>query len=265
MKLGIIGCGNMGSAIASGTLSMRVLSFGNIYVSDKDSSRTRALNKKFGIRVGTNVEVVKKCGIIIIAVKPQDFKALLPSISDHLDNSKYLVSIMAGVTIARIEELIKKKIAVTRAMPNIAAMAGKGITVLSHNRMVKSEAAVRMIFASVGEVVEINEKKMDAVTAVSGSGHAYFYYLTEALKEAAVKLGITKELAAKLASATLIGSGALLESMDEPPEVLIKRITSKKGTTEAALNVFKMKRLERIVIKAVEAAAKRSRELSREA
>jgi len=265
MKLGIIGCGNMGSAIAGGILSRRILSFSNIYVSDKDPSRTRALYKKFGIRIDTGVEVAKKCGIIIIAVKPQDSETLLRSISDHLDSSKHLVSIMAGVTIARIEKLIKKKIAVTRAMPNMAILAEKGITALTHNRMVRNEAVIRRIFASVGEVVEINEKKMDAVTAVSGSGPAYFYYLAEALRSAAVKAGIKKELATKLANAALTGSGALLEGPGQAPEILRKRITSKKGTTEAALNVFKLKEFEKIVIEAVEAAAKRSRELSKEA
>ncbi|MGB2705379.1 MAG: pyrroline-5-carboxylate reductase [Candidatus Omnitrophota bacterium] len=263
MRLGIIGCGNMGSALVSGILSKRVLSFSNIYVSDKDSPKTRALYKKFGIRMGTNEDVVKRCNIIVIAVKPQDSRGLLVSISNYLDNSKHLISIMAGVTIARIESLIKKKIAVTRAMPNMAALAGKGITVLSHNRMVKNEAIVHRIFSSVGEVVEINEKKMDAVTAVSGSGHAYFYYLTEALRDAAIKLGIKKELAERLATATLTGSGALLESLGDSPEALRKRITSKKGTTEAALNVFKAKEFEKIIIETVQAAAKRSRELSR--
>ncbi len=265
MRLGIIGCGNMGSAIASGALSARVLSFGNIYVSDKDSSRTRALHKKFGIRVGTAEEVAKKCGIIIIAVKPQDSRALLLSISGNLDSSKHLVSIMAGVTIARIEALIKMKIAVTRAMPNMAAMAGKGITVLSHNRMVKNEAEVRRIFASVGEVVDASEKKMDAITAISGSGLAYFYYLAEGLEAAAIKMGIKKELASKLTSATLAGSGALLENLSQAPKALRKRITSKKGVTEAALKVFKTREFEKIVFEAAQAAARRSLKLSKEA
>jgi len=253
----------MGSAIAGGILSRRIFSFGNIYVSDKDSARTRALYRKYGIRVGTNEDVAKKCDIIIIAVKPQDAATLLASIADHLDDSKHLVSIMAGITIARIEGIIGKEVAVTRAMPNMAALVGKSITALSHNKAVKTGSMVNRIFSSVGEAVEINEKKMDAVTAVSGSAHAYFCYLTEALRESAVKLGIKRELAAKLASAALDGSGALLETLGHPPEILRKLVTSKKGTTEAAVDVFKAKGFEKIVVEAVKAAAKRSAELSR--
>jgi pyrroline-5-carboxylate reductase len=263
MKLGIIGCGNMGNALARGIVSKKVFPFNNIYISDKDSSKTRELYKKFGIRVSTNGEIAKKCNFIIIAVKPQDSKRLLKSISGELNNSKHLISIMAGVTLSRIESLIKKKIAVTRAMPSMAALAGKGMTCLSHNKMVRSKTMTQNLFSSIGEALEIDEKYMDAVTAISGSGPAYFLYLAEALKEAAVKLGLRKESALKLATATLVGSGALLEALRLSPEDLRKRITSKKGTTEAALKLLKSKKFKNIAIEAVKAAAKRSKALSR--
>ncbi|MCQ9206483.1 MAG: pyrroline-5-carboxylate reductase [Omnitrophica bacterium] len=263
MKLGIIGCGNMGSALARGILSTRLLQFNSIYISDKDSGRTRALSKKLGMRVSTNKETVKKSNFIIIAVKPQDAKRLLASISEDLDQSKHLVSIMAGVSIKKIESFINKKVAITRAMPNLTALAGKSITCLSHNRMVKNKAFTQKIFSSVGSVIEIEEKHMDAVTAVSGSGPAYFLYLAECLAEAAVKLGIKREKAVELAAATLFGSGALLEALDVSPEVLRKRITSKKGTTEAALSVLKSKNFKGAVIEAVKAASARSKELSK--
>lgn len=263
MKLGIIGCGNMGSALAKGILSKRVLPFNNIYISDRDSYKTKGLYRKFGIRVSTNEEIIKKCNFIIIAVKPEDSKALLGSISGELDSSKHLISIMAGVPISKIEALVNKKIAVTRAMPNMAALSGKSITCLSHNKMTKDKVAVQRIFSSIGEVLEIDEKYMDAATAVSGSGPSYFFYLAEALKEAAVKLGIRKESATKLAVATLIGSGALLDELKLAPEVLRERITSKKGTTEAAMRVLKSKKFKGLVAEAVKAACERSRELSK--
>ena len=263
MRLGIIGCGNMGSALARGILSKKILPFNSIYISDKDSYKIKGLYKKFGIRVSTNKEVVKKCNFIIIAVKPQDSKELLRSISNELNNSKHLISIMAGVSISRIESLINKKIALTRAMPNMAALAGKSITCLSHNKMVKNKAVVRRIFSSIGDVLEIDEKYMDAVTAVSGSGPAYFLYLAEALKEAAVKLGIKRENAVKLAVGTLVGSGALLDNLKLNPQVLRERITSKKGTTEAALRILKSKKFKNLVVEAVKAAARRSKRLSK--
>ena len=263
MKIGIIGCGNMGSAIARGVISEKILPFNNIYVSDKDSQKTRLLHRKFGIRVATSEEVAKKCDYIIIALKPQDAKKVMALISKEFGPSKHLISVMAGVTISKIESLIGRKAIVTRAMPNMAAAAGKSITALSHNRMVKERHMTQKIFSAIGEVIEIEEKHMDAVTAVSGSGPAYFFYLAEALRDAAVKMGIKKEHAVKLASATLIGSGAVLEALNLAPEVLRERVTSKGGTTEAALNVLKSKKFKNLVIEAVKAAAGRSKELSK--
>ena len=263
MKLGIIGCGNMGNALARGILSGRILSFGNIYISDKKPGKIKELQRKFGITIATDKEIIQKCRTIIIAVKPQDSKKLLTSLSEKLTSSQHIISIMAGVTISRIESLLRKKVALTRAMPNMAALAGKSITCLSHNKLVRNKAVVQKIFSAIGDVVEIDERYMDAVTAVSGSGPAYFLYLAEALKEAAIKLGIKKESAAKLAAATLIGSGALLESLKLTPEALRDRITSKRGTTEAALRVFKTKKFKDLVAGAVKAAAKRSKKLSK--
>ena len=263
MRLGIIGCGNMGSALARGIVSKKVLPFNAIYISDKEQQKTKELYKKFGIRVATNEEIAKKCNFIIIAVKPQDSKKVLTSISGALDLSKHLISVMAGVTISRIESLVKKKIVLTRAMPSMTALAGKSITCVSHNKMVKRKSEVNKIFSSIGEVVEIEEKHMDAVTAVSGSGPAYFFYLAECLAEAGVKLGIKKEKAMQLAAATLVGSGALLEYTSLAPEALRSRVTSKKGTTEAALRVLKSTMFREIVNKAVRAAAGRSKELSK--
>ena len=263
MKLGIIGCGNMGSDLAKGILSKRVLPFNSIYISDKDASKVKPLYKKFGIRVSTSEEIAKKCIFIIVAVKPQECEALFRSISKTLDSSKHIISVMAGVSISKIESLLNKKIAITRAMPNMAALAGKGITCISHNKAVKQKAMACKFFSAVGDVMEVEEKQMDAVTAVSGSGPAYFFYLAEALAETAVKLGIKREKAAKLAAATLVGSGALLDGLKLTPEALITRIASKKGTTEAALNVFKSKKFKELVTAAVNAAARRSKEISK--
>jgi len=263
MKLGIIGCGNMGSAIARGILSKRILPFNNVFLSDKDPGKTRVLYRKFGVCVAAPEEIAKKCSLIILAVKPQNSGKLLKSISQSLGQSAHLVSIMAGVTIGAIESFIGRKVAVTRAMPNMAALAGRSMTCLTHNKQVKSKGMVQKIFYSIGDVMEVEEGCMDGVTAITGSGPAYFFYLAECLRDAAVKLGIEKEKAAKLAALTLAGSGALLDTLALEPAVLIERIASKKGTTEAALSVLKSKNFKHLVDEAVTAAVKRSRELSK--
>ena len=265
MRIGIIGCGNMGGALTRGILSKRILPFNNIYVNDRDQQKTRELYRKFGIRVTDAQELVRRSNFIIVAVKPQDAGRILGSIAKDLDSAKHLISIMAGLSLAKIEKLTGRKIAVTRAMPNMAAIAGKSMTCVCHNKRVKEKAVVNRIFSSVGEVIELDEKHMDAVTAVSASGLAYFYHLAECLRDAAVKLGLKKEHAVKFAEETLIGSGALLEHAQTGAEVLRERITSKKGTTEAALSVLRSKEFKRLVLMAVNEAARRSKELSKTA
>lgn len=262
MKLGIIGCGNMGSALAEGILSKKILPFNSIYVSDKEVQKTKPLHRKFGICVCTNEELAKKCDLIIIAIKPQGHKALLASISEEFAGSKHLISLMAGVKISKIVSAAGKKTAVTRAMPNIAALVGKSVTAVCHNKFVRNKSVVHRIFSAIGEVIEIDEKHMDAVTAVSGSGLAYFLYMAECLIEAGVAMGIKRESATKLAVETLAGSGALLDNLKIHPELLRKRVTSRKGTTEAALRVFKKHGFNNLIAKVVKAAARRSKELS---
>jgi pyrroline-5-carboxylate reductase len=263
MKLGIIGCGNMGSALARGIASKKVFPFNNIYVSDKERGTMREINRKFGLRISTNGEIARKCATIIVAVKPQDAKRLLSSIAKELSESSYVISVMAGVRLSAVQAALGRRIAVTRAMPNMAASVGKGITCVSHNTRVKDKRLAGAIFSSVGTVIDVDEKHMDAVTAVSGSGPAYFFYMTEALTNAAMRLGIPREQAGELAVATAIGSGALLEKTKMDPEALRKRVTSKKGTTEAALRVFASNGFKKLIADAVRTAARRSRELSR--
>ncbi|MBL7158273.1 MAG: pyrroline-5-carboxylate reductase [Candidatus Omnitrophica bacterium] len=262
MKLGIIGCGNMGSALVEGVISKRILPFNRIFISDKDPHKTKRLNRKFGPRISSTEDIGKNCDFIIIAVKPQDSKNVIAKISENLSARKHLVSIMAGVTLKKLENLAEKKIAITRVMPNIAALVGKSMTVLCHNKLVRDKAVVNRVLSSIGEVIEIDERHMDAATAVVGSGPAYFFYLAEHLRDAAMKLGIKKDIALRLALFTLVGSGALAEALPETPESLRARITSGKGTTEAALKVLVRKEFKKVMHEAVRAAAKRSKELS---
>jgi pyrroline-5-carboxylate reductase len=201
---------------------------------------------------------------VIIAVKPKDVPQLLGEIRPHLRGDKLLLSIAAGITTSRIEKAADMKIPVVRAMPNMAASIGESMTSLTAGRYA-GRAHIRMardIFSTIGEVVEVGENMVDAVTAVSGSGPAYFFYLVEILMEVAKELGLKRGVAEKLVLKTALASSRLLHLLGERPEVLRKKVTSKGGTTEAAFRVLESGGVKEIIKRAVRAAHGRSKELS---
>lgn len=264
-KIGIIGCGNMGEALLNGLSRVMEKSTG-LMVSELDAKRRDYLQAKYKIIVEIdNNTVVKYCDVIILAVKPKDFNGLLKSeICCGLSKNKLLISIAAGVTTKYIEGIVGKDIPVIRAMPNMAAVIGEAMTAITCGSAAEGAhiETAKEIFSTVGSVVEVKEKMMDAVTAISGSGPAYFFYLIEALTEAACKLGLDEETAKQLVLKTALGSAKLLETLKEGPESLRKKVTSKGGTTEAALKVFDKKMIKKIINDAVKAAHERSKELS---
>lgn len=264
-KIGIIGCGNMGEALLS-YLSTVIEKSTQLMVSELDAKRREGLRSKYRIivEIDNNI-VVKFADVIILAVKPQDLDAVLKTeVCCGVSRDKLLVSIAAGVTTKRIEKIVGKDVPVIRAMPNMAAKIGEAITSLSVGASANAGhmETAKEIFSTIGDVVEIDEKYVDAVTAVSGTGPAYFYYLIESLVDAAVKAGIKKEVAEKLVLKTASGSIKLLEALKEDPVLLRKRVTSKGGTTEAAFKVIEAKKFKKIMIDAVKAARNRSKELS---
>ncbi len=265
-KIGIIGGGNMGEALLC-HLSTVARKSTSLMISELDASRRDYLRSKYRIIVEIdNNLVVKYSDVIILAVKPQDLDAVLKTeICCGITKEKLIISIVAGATTKRIEKIVGKDIPVVRAMPNMAAKVGEAITSLSPGAAVKEAHTdiAREIFSAIGEVVEIDEKLVDGVTAVSGSGPAYFFYMIEALIEAAKELGFTEEVAKKLVLKTATGSVKLLEALKEDPAALRKKVASKGGTTEAAFKVFESKKFKKIMKDAVKAACKRSKELSR--
>lgn len=265
-KIGIIGGGNMGEALFC-HLSTVAEKSTSLMISEMDVSRRDYLRTKHKIivEIDNNV-IVKYSDVIIVAVKPQDLDAVLKTeICCGVTKEKLIISIAAGVTTKRIEKIVGKDIPVIRAMPNMAARIGEAITSLSPGTAVKEAHMdiARNIFSTIGEVIEVDEKLVDGVTAVSGSGPAYFFYLIEALIEAAKALGFGEETAKKLVLKTASGSVGLLKALKEEPAVLREKVTSKGGTTEAAFKVFESKKFKKIVKDAVKAARKRSKELSR--
>lgn len=266
VKLGIIGCGNMGEAIIKGAVANKVIHRKNIYVSDKKKIKATNLRKKYGvIPQGLNSNLVRKSDIIILAVKPQDSTALLEDIRYFLDGKKMLISIMAGVNIAKIAKVLGKTLPIARVMPNMAAFVGESMSAVSYNDKVTKDyrETVLALFKGIGSVSEIDENLQDAFTALVGSGPAYFFYFVESFVSAARKLGFTHKEAMKFVIQTVKGSAKVLVMSDVSPRILRERVTSKRGTTEAAIRLLEQKGVKRTVTEAVLAAAKRSKDMAR--
>ncbi len=262
LKLGLIGCGNMGGAIIQGVINKRLWTRADILVHDKDIAKMKALAKELECTAADLEQLVTTSSIVLIAVKPQDAAGLFKDISKLL-KAQIIISVMAGVTIRSIEDMAGKKIAVARAMPNIDAMVGESMTSVSFNDLLVQKDEVLNIFSGIGKVLPIEESLLDAVTAVSGSGPAYLFYLAGAMLEAAEEMGIGGERAREIVGETLYGSAKLLADSGASPAELISRVASKGGTTEAALSVFESEGLKKIVKKAILKAKKRAGELSR--
>ncbi len=262
-RVGFIGAGNMGEALIKGILSGRLLKKKDIIVGDKDSKRRLYLRRKYGIEaVRDNLEVARRGDILVLAVKPQDARGVLSVVRPAFTEKKLVISIMAGIHTKYIER--GGKVRVVRVMPNAPALVGSGLTAVSAGRFAlkKDVKLAKSIFACVGEVIEIKESLLDIVTALSGSGPAYLFYLLEALASAGVNRGLKKETALKLARQTAFGSGRMLNESSLSLEQLIKKVASKGGTTEAALKVFEAQGLRKIIGQGVRAAEKRAKQLS---
>ena len=265
-KIGIIGCGNMGEAILA-RLSEKFEKSTMIMVSEFDAARRDYIFEKYKIIVSVdNNLVVKNSDIIILAVKPKDVEELLKGeIAIGASRKKLIISIAAGVTTKRIESILGKDVPVIRMMPNMPALIGMAVSSLSAGRAAKRSDidAAKEIFSTIGDVVEIDERFVDAVTAVSGSGPAYFFYLMEAMTDAAESLGIPAEAAKRLVLKTAVGGALLAERLGEKPAALRAKVSSKGGTTEAAIKVLEANRFKALIKAAIKAACKRSKKLSK--
>ena len=263
MKIAVIGGGNMGSAMVSAWLNKKICKPSDILVYDKDADK----RKKFdGFKIKTSINNFSKlseCDVIVLAVKPQDMLKILDDMKSHLSKKSIIISIAAGITIKRISSVLGK-IKIVRAMPNMPAQIGVGIVGWTAGDLTSTDKkTTQKLLGAMGyEVYFDKESKLDAVTAVSGSGPAYVFYFMEALFEAAYKLGLTNEEATSLAMGTFVGSSLMINISRESPKELRKKVTSKKGTTEAAIKEFDKKNLKKIVLDAVKAAHKRAKELN---
>ena len=267
MRIGVIGCGNMGSALIRGVLKRkpRLTDPSRLMVWDPDREKLQRLKRSFGIQAARSNLQVAKAPVILLAVKPQQMEQVLAETRPALSHLPLLISIAAGIPTRWIEGKVGRKIPVIRVMPNTPALVGAGISAVSAGRAAgrRHLDLAKRIFASVGEVVEAPEAWMNGVTAVSGSGPAYFFFLMEQMEKVGVELGLSPKVARRLALATAEGAARLAGVSGEDPGLLRRRVTSKGGTTEAALRVFKRGRLEQVLKRGIRAAAQRAKGLAR--
>jgi len=261
----IIGGGKMGSILARGMIDRKISPAKNVIVTDIDPARLNDLRSSLKVQVSTdNKQAVKDADIVILAVKPQNIQETLKGIRPAVNKSKLLISIVAGVPTDAIEKALSKRPRVLRVMPNVNAMAGEGAAAVTRGHFVKKDDVqyALAILNAVGLAVEVDEKLMDAVTALSGSGPAYCFVIIEAMIDAGVHLGLARDLAEKLAIQTVLGSARLCLESRQHPAQLKNMVTSPGGTTAAGLKVLEERNIRATLMAAVEAAAKRSKELA---
>lgn len=261
-KLGIIGIGKMGEALLSGVLQTGFLSEKDILGFDKNRKRLKSIEEEYQITAGNSAgETFENSRYVLVCVKPQNARDLLDELADSSERP-VLITIMAGVPSGLFTERIEG-LKVIRVMPNTPALVKSGITAISGLGNLKSGDSrfVKKIFQSVGDTVEVEEKDMDAVTAISGSGPAYVFRFIESLQEAGVLIGLNSELSIKLALKTVLGSVRLLEETGKSPSELTEQVSSPGGTTINALKTLEEHSFKAAIMSAVESAYKRSREL----
>jgi pyrroline-5-carboxylate reductase len=264
-ELAVLGAGNMAEAIVRGLLKADLLKPTQLIAADPSPQR-RALFNELGVHAtDSNVQASRDAATLLLSVKPQQMKQVLGDIAPALSPQTLIVSIAAGVSSGFIEAHLggSQPWRIVRSMPNTPMLLGAGMAAIAGGRHATEEdlARVRRLFQATARILVLDESKMDAVTALSGSGPAYFFYLVEQMVAAGISLGLTPDEAHTLATQTALGAGIMLtRSSDAPPE-LRRKVTSPGGTTQAALEVMQSRGVGDAVVEAVRRAADRSREL----
>jgi pyrroline-5-carboxylate reductase len=264
-KIAFIGGGNMAEALIKGMIAAGTAASGHILVTDVSADRLAHLNQKYGVARKGNSEAAREADIIILCVKPQVVERVLVEITSAVDDQKLVVSIAAGIATVKIEKALKEGAHVVRVMPNTPALVLAGAAALAGGKNATSGdlALTQSIFNSVGRSVIVEEKLMDAVTGLSGSGPAYVFMIIDALSDAGVKAGLPRQLALELSAQTVYGAAKMVLETNEHPGKLRDMVTSPGGTTIEGLHALEKGKLRATLMNAVEAAAARSRELGK--
>lgn len=264
-KIAFIGTGNMGEAIVSGLLVSGSSEPKNIICTDISESKLADIKSKYKVRTTvSNIKAVKEADIVIYAVKPQIMATVLSETAAKLDMSKLVISIAAGVPLAAMETCVNKDLRLIRVMPNIAAFVKESATAIAAGEHATKEdiSLAMQIFNSIGKSIFLKENYlMDAITGLSGSGPAYIFLIVDALADAGVKMGLSRQEAIFLSTQTILGAAKLLQETQEHPGQLKDKVTSPGGTAIAGLATLENGGLRTTLINAVEAATNRSKEL----
>lgn len=264
-QVAIIGAGVMGETLLSGLLRAGRRA-DDLMVGEKRAERAHELHERYGVTVSTNLEAAEKADTLALVVKPQDMEDLLKEISPAVRPGQLVVSLAAGITTSFLETHLPTGVAVVRVMPNTPALVDEGMAAISRGshcdegHLLEAES----LMASIGKVIRVPEKQQDAVTAVSGSGPAYIFFVVEAMIEAGVHMGLPRSTSTDLVVQTVVGSAKLLRETGEHPTVLRERVTSPGGTTAAAIRELEDHKVRAAFLSAIEAARNRSRALAAE-
>ncbi len=265
-NIGLVGGGNMAEALIKGLILSKICSSDRLFVSDIRSERLDYLKTTYSIKAfKDNAEMVNQSDIIILAVKPQDIKTAISEFRDALRDETLIISIAAGITTAFLKQCLAKKIPTIRVMPNTAALALASMSAISKGPYATDRhlEMAEALFRGIGETLVLPEKMMDAVTGLSGSGPAYICLFIEGLVDGGVKMGLTREVALKLAIQTVFGTGKLLKETGEHPAILKEKVASPGGTTIFGLHALEVTRVKGALVSAVEAATKQSQALGK--
>jgi pyrroline-5-carboxylate reductase len=266
-ELAILGAGNMAEAIVRGLLSRKTFAPNQIIAADPSPQRRGYFTDALGVAaVEHNAQAAQHARIVLLSVKPQQAPEALGGLAPAISTDALLVSIMAGVTTAKIAHHLggDKPWRIVRSMPNTPMLVGEGMVAIAPGAHANAHdlARAKTLFEAAASVIEVTEDKLDAVTAISGSGPAYFYFLVEQMIRAGVELGLTPEQAHTLATRTAAGTAKMMTTSTDAPAELRRKVTSPGGTTQAAIEHMVSNDWPRITVDALKAAAKRSAELS---
>lgn len=276
--IGFIGAGNMAEAMIGALIGSRTVDSANVMACDINAERLETLKRSYNIRITSDAgQLFESSHVVILAVKPQVMNQVLENLASlpvfrDINERKLMISIAAGITISRLEtflygsldETARGNLPIVRVMPNTPSLVLTGMAGFCLNQVADQHDALttQIILESMGRALSVPEEHMDAVTAMSGSGPAYFFYMIEAMVEKGIGMGLSQADALTLSVQTMKGAAQLLEKTNEAPEQLRKKVTSPGGTTEAALRSLEMSGFKSMIGQALEKAATRSKELS---
>jgi pyrroline-5-carboxylate reductase len=262
-RIGLLGGGNMGSALIKGLIASKTASADQLTVVEKDPDRAQQLSISLGLNVVESPGDLSQVDLLIIAVKPQDLPKVLTAAAGSLNQEGLAISLAAGVKISTVAACLAPDTPIIRAMPNTPALVLKGATAIAPGPHAGEThlAIAGEVFSAVGEVVEVKESLMNAVTGLSGSGPAYVFQFIEGLADAGVAQGLDRPTALTLAVQTVLGSAELIKKSGQHPGVLTDQVASPGGTTIAGLHVMELKGFKGILMDVIAAATLRGREL----